>query len=115
MDWVRRSFRLGGRKPGCTHVDDPCALQHVQNALGGPGGRGPLLEILCRPAIAAANAQAVRIRIRTARSGRGATGNTCATLATARGSRLGKEAVRDGGEIVVFLSHRQTPEPSSLD
>ena len=28
---------------------------------------------------------------------------------------LGEEAVRGGGEIVVFLSHRRTPEPSGLD
>ena len=72
-------------------------------------------RILCRPAVAADNAQAVCIRIRTARSGRGAMGNTRVTLATARGSRLGEEAVRGGGEIVVFLSHRRTPEPNGLD
>ena len=51
-------------------------------------------RILCRPAAAAANAQAVHIRIRTARAGGGATGNTRATLAAALGSRLGEEAVR---------------------
>ena len=108
MGWVRRSFRLGGRKPGSmTRVRSSMsrAIRRTRTAA----------RILCRPVVAAANVQAVGIRIRTARSGGVATGNTRATLAAARGSRLGEEAVRGGGEIVVFLSHWRTPEPSGLD
>ena len=36
MGWVRHSFRLGGRKPVCAPA--------CPGPLGGPGGRGPLLE-----------------------------------------------------------------------
>ena len=76
-----------------------CALQHVQDAFSNPVA---MPSTCCR----AASAQAVRVRVRTARASGGATGNAHVALAAARRSRLREDMVRGRGEIVVFLSYR---------
>ena len=68
-----------------------------------------------RLAAAATDAQAVRIRVHTARGGGGARWNTRVILAAVRGLRLGEDVMRGGSEIVVVLFDWRTAGPSSLD
>jgi len=69
----------------------------------------------CQRTAAAADAQAVSARVRTARAGGGATEKARVTLTSARELPLGEDAVRGEDYLVVVLSHQRTPGPSRMD